>query len=192
MLPFTVFKSRGILLSFYMKSHLKQHSSAEMPLKNIYIYILKNSLFYRVSLRVYDRARQHIKKQRYHFASKGLHSQSYGFSHSHVWMWQSESRSVVSDSLWPHGLYSPWSSPGQNTGVGSLSLLQGIFPTQGSNPGLRIAGGVFTNWAIRGAHGCESWTIKKVESQRIDALELRCGEDSWESLRQQGDPTSQF
>ena len=31
---------------------------------------------------------------------------------------------------------SPWNSPGQNTGVGSLSLLQGIFPTQGSNPGL--------------------------------------------------------
>ena len=49
---------------------------------------------------------------------------------------ESESRSVVSDSLWPRGLYSPWSSPGQNTGVGSLSLLQGIFPTQGSNPGL--------------------------------------------------------
>ena len=36
----------------------------------------------------------------------------------------------------PHGLYSPWNSPGQNTGVGSLSLLQGIFPTQGLNPGL--------------------------------------------------------
>ena len=47
-----------------------------------------------------------------------------------------ESRSVVSDSLQPHGLYSPWNSSGQNTGVGSLSLLQGIFPTQGSNPGL--------------------------------------------------------
>ena len=43
---------------------------------------------------------------------------------------------VVSDSLWPHGLYSPRNSPGQNTGVGRLSLLQGIFPTQGSNPGL--------------------------------------------------------
>ena len=39
----------------------------------------------------------------------------------------------MSDSLQPHGLYS---SSGQNTGVGSLSLLQGIFPTQGSNPGL--------------------------------------------------------
>ena len=41
--------------------------------------------------------------------------------------------------FWPggfHGLYSLWNSPGRNTGVGSLSLLQGIFPTQGSNPGL--------------------------------------------------------
>ena len=32
--------------------------------------------------------------------------------------------------------YSSWNSPGQNTAVGTLSLLQGIFPTQGSNPGL--------------------------------------------------------
>ena len=47
-----------------------------------------------------------------------------------------ESRSVVSDSLRPHGLYSPWNSPGQNTGVDSLSLLLGIFPTQGMHPGL--------------------------------------------------------
>ena len=49
---------------------------------------------------------------------------------------ESESCSVVSHSLGPHGLYSPWNSPGQNTGVGSLSLPQGIFPTQGVNPGL--------------------------------------------------------
>ena len=42
----------------------------------------------------------------------------------------------MSNSLPPHGLYSPWNSPGQNTNVGSLSLLQGIFPTQRSNPGL--------------------------------------------------------
>ena len=47
---------------------------------------------------------------------------------------QSESLLVVCDSLQPHELYSPWNSPGQNTGVGSFSLLQGIFPTQGSNP----------------------------------------------------------
>ena len=50
---------------------------------------------------------------------------------------ESESCSVVSDSLRPHGRYSPWNSPGRNTGVGSLSLLQGIFPTQGFNPGLK-------------------------------------------------------
>ena len=48
----------------------------------------------------------------------------------------SESHSVVSDSLWPRGLYSAWNSPGQNTGMGSLSLLQGIFPTQRSYSGL--------------------------------------------------------
>ena len=50
--------------------------------------------------------------------------------------YENESHSVVSDSLRPHGLYNPWNSPGQNTGMGSFSLLQGIFPTQGSNPGL--------------------------------------------------------
>ena len=50
--------------------------------------------------------------------------------------WWSESCSVLFESLHPHGLYSPWNSPGQNTGVRSLSLLQGIFPTQGSIPGL--------------------------------------------------------
>ena len=48
---------------------------------------------------------------------------------------ESESHSVVSESLQLHGLYSLWNSPGQNTRVGSLSLLQGIFPTQGSNQG---------------------------------------------------------
>ena len=42
----------------------------------------------------------------------------------------------MSDSLQPHVLYSPWNSPGQNTGVGSLSILHGIFPTQGLTPGL--------------------------------------------------------
>ena len=49
---------------------------------------------------------------------------------------ETEASSVMSDSLRPHGLYSSWNSPGQNTGVGTLSLLQGIFPTQGLNPGL--------------------------------------------------------
>ena len=106
---------------------------------------------------------------------------------------ESECHSVVSDFLQPHELYSPWHSPGQNTGVDSLSLLQEICSTQGSNPGLPhciwilyqlshqgsprilewvtypfssgsswprnrtgvscIAGGFFTNWAMREAEG---------------------------------------
>ena len=49
---------------------------------------------------------------------------------------ETASQSVVSNSFRPHGLYSPWNSLGQNTGVGSPSLLQGIFPTQGLNTGL--------------------------------------------------------
>ena len=49
---------------------------------------------------------------------------------------------VMSDSLRPHELQParllcPWNSPGKNTGVGCHALLQGIFPTQGSNPDLQ-------------------------------------------------------
>ena len=49
---------------------------------------------------------------------------------------ESQSGSAPSNSLRSHALYSPWSSPSQNTGVGSFSLLQGILPTQRSNPGV--------------------------------------------------------
>ena len=59
------------------------------------------------------------------------------------WRWHSDDWGysvcvtvAVCDSLQPCGLFSPWNSPDQNTGVGSLSLLQGIFPTRRSNPGL--------------------------------------------------------
>ena len=54
-------------------------------------------------------------------------------------------------SLRPHWLYSPWSSPGQNTGVGSHSLLQGTFLTQESTRVSCTAGGFFISWAIREA-----------------------------------------
>ena len=66
-------------------------------------------------------------------------------SYGAIWEWPSQItplgltlkwKSVVSDSLRPRGLYSPWNSPGQNTGVDSRSLLQGIFPIQELNPGL--------------------------------------------------------
>ena len=65
---------------------------------------------------------------------------------------ESVSGSVLSDSLQPPArLLCLWNSPGKNTGVGSHSLLHGIFQTQGSNPGLLIAGGFFTIWATKEA-----------------------------------------
>ena len=54
-------------------------------------------------------------------------------------------------TLRPHGLYSPWNSPGQNTGVGSLSLLQEIFSTQGSNPGLSGCRQILYQLSYRGS-----------------------------------------
>ena len=64
---------------------------------------------------------------------------------------ESESQSVVSNSLQPHRLYSPWNSLGRNTGVGSLSLLQEIFPAWDRNQVSYIAGGFFISWATREA-----------------------------------------
>ena len=58
---------------------------------------------------------------------------------------------VVSDSLRPHGLYSPWNSLGRNTEMGSYSLLQGIFPIQGSNPGLPRCGQILYQLSHKGS-----------------------------------------
>ena len=71
--------------------------------------------------------------------------------------------SVMSDSLWPHELYSmPGSfahgdSPGKNTGVASLSLLQGIFPTQGSKPGLPHCRRILYQLSHQGSPRIPNW-----------------------------------
>ena len=82
---------------------------------------------------------------------------------------ESESRSVVSDSLLLHG---------QNNGVGSLSLLQGIFPTQGSNPGLphhrQILYQLSHNGSPKeGSSNCRIWDIDRV------VLQGQKGESYW-------------
>ena len=71
----------------------------------------------------------------FHYFSKYLTIENYLLIHECVIF------SVMSDSLQPSGLQPtrllcPWDSPGENTGVRSHSFHQGIFPTQGSNPGL--------------------------------------------------------
>ena len=57
----------------------------------------------------------------------------------------------------PHGLYSPWNSPGQTTGEGSLSLLQGIFPTQGWNSGLPHCGQILYQLSNQGRPRIVEW-----------------------------------
>ena len=66
---------------------------------------------------------------------------------------ESESYSVASNSLWPHGLYSTWNFPGQNNGVGNLPLLQGIFPTQESNQGFLHCRRILYQLSYQGSPG---------------------------------------
>ena len=63
----------------------------------------------------------------------------------------------MSDSLRSQGLYSPWNSPGQNTGVDSHSFLHGIFPTQGSNPGLLHYRQILYQLSHQGSPGILEW-----------------------------------
>ena len=60
-------------------------------------------------------------------------------------------------TLPPHGLYSQWNSPGQNPGVGSLSLFQGMFPTQGLNPGLPHCGRILYQVSHKGSPRIREW-----------------------------------
>ena len=65
----------------------------------------------------------------------------------------------MSGSLWPHGLYPtrllrPWKFPGKSTGVGCHFLLQGIFPTQGLNPGLLNCRQTLYRLSHQGSPGC--------------------------------------
>ena len=85
--------------------------------------------------------------------------------HTDKCYYESESRSVMTDSLQLHGLYSPWNSPGQNTRVGSLSLLQGIFPTQESNPCLPHCRWIIYQLSHKGSPGIPEWVAYPFSSR---------------------------
>ena len=72
---------------------------------------------------------------------------------------ESQSRSVVSNSLQTHGLYSAWNSPGQDTRMGSGSFLQGIIPTQGSNPGLPHSRQILYQLSHQGSPRILEWVV---------------------------------
>ena len=82
---------------------------------------------------------------------------------------ESESCSVVSYSLQPRGLYSPWNSPGQNTAVGSLSLLQGIFPTKGLNSGLPHGRRIFYQLSLQGSPRILEWVAYPFSSESFQS-----------------------
>ena len=71
--------------------------------------------------------------------------------------WVSEIHSFVSNTLQLHGLYSPWNSLGQNTWVGSHSLLQGIFPIQGLNQGLLYCWWILYQLSHKGSPRILEW-----------------------------------
>ena len=87
---------------------------------------------------------------------------------------ESESLSLVSDSLWPHGLCSSRNSPGQNIGMGSLSLFQGIFPTQGLNPGLPHCRWILYQLSHKGSPRILEWVAYLLTQESNWGL-LHCG-----------------
>ena len=107
---------------------------------------------------------------------------------------KSASRSLVSDSLRPHGLYSPWNSPGQNTGVGSLSVLQGVFSTQGSNPGLPHCRRILYHLTHKGSPRIPEWVQLEKQKTQIgkgtgspDRFQVRGASSSLDGCREEGD-----
>ena len=79
------------------------------------------------------------------------------WSFSKIWLCKKWKSLVLSNSLWPHGLYRPWDSPGQDTGEGSYSLLQEIFINQASIPGLPYCGRILHQLSHKGSPRTLVW-----------------------------------
>ena len=94
-------------------------------------------------------------------------------------LYENESCSVVSNSLRPHGLYSSWNSLGQNTGVGSLSLLQGIFPTQPQNPGLLHCRWILYQLSHKGSLELFNYCVVYEELSITDSMDINLSK-RWE------------
>ena len=92
----------------------------------------------------YDKPRQCVKKQKYHFADKGPYSQSYGFSSSHVWMWELDHKEGWVPMnwyfwilVWRRLLWVPWIARRSNQSIlkeiNSEYSLKGLFQSWSSN-----------------------------------------------------------
>ena len=107
-----------------------------------------------------------VSKPQLHINASVLQVKSSYVCSEHLMFEESESESqVLSNSLWPHGLYNPWNSLGQNTGVGSLFLLQSIFPTQESNPGLPYCRWILYQLSHKGSPRILEWVAYPFSSE---------------------------
>ena len=101
------------------------------------------------------------------------------------WMWKSLSSVSLFVTLWT----SPWNSPGQNTGVGSLSFLQGIFPTQVSNPDFPYCRRILYQLETPGKPNCIYFScasmLEKTAWNKSSYRKSANINDSWRILSQQ-------
>ena len=136
-----------------------------------------------------------LKKWRHYFANISPFSQSYDLSRSHVWMWEKwnasevgQSCPILCGSMESTRLLSPWDFLSKNTRMCCHFLLQGIFPIQGSNPGLSHWRQMLYLLSHQGYpsldvkrwmwDGCESWSIK-LSAETLMLLNCGIGGDSW-------------
>ena len=93
----------------------------------------------------YDQSRQHITKQKHYFANKGPSSQGYGFSSSHVWMWELDYKALSTEELmllncgvgedsWTAG--DPWTARRSNQSI--LKEISPECPLEGLMPKLKL------------------------------------------------------
>ena len=109
-------------------------------------------------------------------------NEPYIYMHICIWKWKSLSHVRLFEAPW---LYSPWNSPGQNIGVGSLSLLQGNL----SNPAMEstsltspaLAGRFFTTSPTSEAILCQSWAQMSTAKSSLSQYLIQANHPLWQA-----------
>ena len=114
----------------------------------------------------YDQPRQHIKKQRHYFANNGPSSQSYGFSRSHVWMWELDYKESWAPKKWCFELWCwrrllriPWierrSNQSTQKEISSEYWLEGLM--------LKVNCNTLVTWCEELAHWKRPWHWERLK-----------------------------
>ena len=114
----------------------------------------------------YDQPRQHIKKQRHYFANNGPSSQSYGFSRSHVWMWELDYKESWAPKKWCFELWCwrrllriPWTERRSNQStqkeISSEYWLEGLM--------LKVNCNTLVTWCEELAHWKRPWHWERLK-----------------------------